>query len=109
MRLNNILAMMQAETITDGLLKEGVMGLFILILIAAIVTLWKAKRDDDKYWKEQQKKMIEVMGDLSSVVDNVYRASDKLPDDVKEKLEPTFEKIHSGISAIINNQRNRSE
>jgi len=90
----------QIETVSNALIKEGVMGVFIIILLVIVYVLWKEVKEQNKYIREQQKSMTEVLGELTSVVDNVYQINKDIPENVKAKLDPSLERLHNGISSI---------
>ena len=79
--------------LSEALLNQGAMGICILILLGLLI--WQIKRVDnrDMIIVKTSNKMTSVLSEFTVVVRNMQEETKKLPEEVKDKIDPKLDHI----------------
>jgi len=95
----NLIFAVQEEA-TKALLEQGVMGVFILVLLTLLGLVWKAKEKNQERLWELSKEVNSIMANLANVVDNVYKSTENLPEKVSKELANELNQIKNSIDNL---------
>ena len=83
-------------------LKSGLLGAFVVVLIAAIIVLWLAYQKQVSRNQEMGNTMIELSTKLTFLVEDIYAYTKAMPTDVKDKITPDLKAIQKTVDEIKN-------
>jgi hypothetical protein len=87
-----------------NLANTGVVGSFLVLVIAALVALWLAYRGEVKDNKDMNKTMVEIATRLSKLVEDTYSIVKILPNEVRDKLKPDIDSLQKTVDQIYAKQ-----
>lgn len=90
--------MEELAPITGELLNQGVLGVVVVILMFFIMKLWKAKEQRDEFIREKSIEDTVILKELTNVVDLVSNNIKELPQNVKDKIEPSLTEIKTKLT-----------
>lgn len=90
------------DSLSTPLLEYGIIGIFIIVLLLAIVYLASEIRKKDKQLLDVHVTVNKVLSDLAPIVATINETTNNIPDKVKANLKNDFD----ALGLLIKSRRN---
>lgn len=94
------MTLLQITEVNNALIDYGVLGIIVVIMMAAIVYLQTRINKKDEQILNVTNKSIEAFGAMSSLISVISEATKEMPEKVRDKMKDDINMLKETINSI---------